>query len=126
MLKLSMLIPVLFTGCAATSVQYAQIATARPRATRSAADVAVLFRDPTCTFEELGLLEVTAGAYGTTLQEQVDLLRGEAGKRGANAIIMLGHNDTAAGQHHSSSSSVQHAYSALAISIASCATVGAR
>lgn len=124
MAKLTLL-PILLvvTGCATTSVEYAQIAPARPRAVRAAADVAVLFREPTCTFDELGLLEVTSSAYGSSLQEQVDLLRVEAGQRGANAIIMLGHSDSAAGKHHSS---VRHAYSALAISIASCATVGKR
>lgn len=111
------------TGCAAATVEYAQIAPARPRPVRPAAEVAVLFREPTCTFEELGLLEVTAGAVRTSLQEQVDLLRSEAGKRGANGIIMLGHNDTAAGKHHAS---VRHAYTALAISISSCETIGTR
>ena len=113
----------LASGCTATTVQYAQIAPARPRPVQAPADVAVLFRDPTCTFEELGLLEVTPSAYGTTLQEEVDLLRAEGGRRGANAIIMLDHNDSSGDKHHSS---VVHAYSALAISISSCPAVVAR
>lgn len=113
----------LLSGCAATTVQYAQIAPVRPHTSRPAADVAVLFREPTCTFEELGLLEVTPAPYGVTLQDEVDLLRAEGGRRGANAIIMLGHNDTSGDKHHSS---VLHAYSALAISITACPVASAR
>lgn len=117
------LLLIAISGCAATTVQYAQIGPVRPRPVVAAPDVAVLFRDPTCSFDELGMLEVQPGAYATSLQEQVDLLRVEAGKRGANAIIMLSHNDTATGHHQPI---VRHAYTALAISISSCTTIGVR
>lgn len=101
-------------GCAATTVDYARLGPPRPRPSYPAMSVAVLFREPTCTFEEIGMLEITPGAYGSSLQEQIDLMRGEAGARGANGIILIGHNDTASDHHQNT---IRHAYTALAIDL---------
>lgn len=124
-MKLLPLMLATIAGCAATTVDYARLGQARPRPAYPAMAVAVLFREPTCTFEEIGMLEVNPGAYGTSLQEQIDLLRGEAGARGANGIILIGHNDTASGHHQST---IRHAYTALAIGLdlASCEGLASR
>lgn len=108
------------SGCAAgITVDYARLGPPRDRPVRTGGEVAVLFREPTCSFEELGVLEIGPGAYATSLQEQMDTLRSEAGKRGANALLMLAHNDTS-GDDHSRRGITRHSYTALAIEISRC------
>lgn len=105
----------LIGGCVAPAVSYAPTNPApRPTAPRSAEEVAVIFTPPACPYVEIGLVETTAPVLRRdwTIPEKIERMRAAAAARGADAIVMLGHDDSAGGHHNTT---VSHNYSGVAI-----------
>lgn len=110
-------IAVLATACAGPSVQYAPtnrgLAPAPPRLGEA---VLVLFTPPSCPYVEIGYLETTPPVLQTdwTIPEKLQAMRAAAGRNGADAILVIDHQDGGGGHH----ASYSHNYAAVALAFA--------
>jgi hypothetical protein len=108
-MKLLIVSFLLLAACAPT-IQYAATSPTGDRPPRAVAEVEVLSLRPACAFTEIGMLE--ADSHGADFAQTVQRMREEGARRGADAILLTGHQ---AAPHHGTIQAGDHDYFASAI-----------
>lgn len=107
---------ILATACTPPGVQYATTnPSTTPTPPRPAEAVQLYFTPPACPYVEIGYVETTPPVLRRdwTIEQKLRQMRDAAGQRGADAILVIGHNDTSGHGHEAKVTS--HDFSAVAL-----------